>query len=124
MLKGKFKKGDYIMYRGHKYEITNVTNRWYDVEAIPPYDYVDGKVTAIGPGGEDNMTLAGKDEQMTVAEFIHELKKYNPEAKVCIGDNFNNRVSISCGYSDGCTKKNCEYVCLDNAEQQNKEEEK
>lgn len=121
MLKGKFKEGDYIMYRGHKYEITKVSSKWYDVNAIPPYDYDDGIVTGIGPGGEDNMTLADKDEQMTVAEFIWKLQKFNPEAKVCIGDNFYNRVSIGWGYSEGCTKENCEYVCLDNAGQENKE---
>ena len=123
MLKNKFKKGDYIMYRGYKYEITNVANNWYDVKAIPPYDYVDGKVTAIGPGGEDKMTLADKDKQMSVAEFIYELQKFNPDAKVCIGDNLNNRVSIGWGYSEGCTKENCEYLCLDIEGQENKEEE-
>lgn len=124
MLKGKFKVGDRIMYRGYQYEITNVASNWYDVEAIPPYDYIDGIVTGIGPGGEDGMRLAKKDEQMTVAELIWNLQKFNPKAKVCIGDNFSNRVSIGWGYSDGCTKKNCEYVCLDIAGQENKEEEK
>ena len=123
MLKGKFKVGDYIMYQGYKYEITNVANNWYDVKAIPPYDYIDGKVTAIGPGGEDEMELAEKNNQMTVAEFIWELSAFNPNAKVCIGDNFNNRVSLGWSGGDGCTRGNCEYLWLNIEGQENKEEE-
>lgn len=122
MFKKKFKEGDYVIYRDHKYKITNVAVNWYDVEAIPPYDE-DGVVTAIGPGGEDKMTLADKDEQMTVAEFIWELSAFNPNAKVCIGDNFNNRVSLGWSGGDGCTRWNCEYVCLDIEGQEDKEEE-
>lgn len=50
---------------------------------------------------------------MKVKELIEKLKKYNPEAELTVGDNFYNGISISYGYSDGCTEENCEYVCFD-----------
>lgn len=105
------------MYTGHMYEITNIEenpngNNNYGVSAIPPYDE-EGIVVCISEAGSDGMTKVPKDHQMTVGEFIYELQKFNPKAKVCIGDNFNNRVSIGWGYSEGCTKENCEYLCLD-----------
>ena len=50
---------------------------------------------------------------MKVKELIEKLKKCNPEAELTVGDNFNNGISISYGYSDGCTEENCEYVCFD-----------
>lgn len=109
----RFKVDDIIKYRGYKYRIYNVGKNWYDVDAIPPYDE-DGRVTCIGFAAQDNMTLADKDEQMTVAEFIYELQKFNPYTKVCIGDNFNNRVSIGWSGADGFgSKRGCDYVCLD-----------
>lgn len=121
MTKKKFKVGDHIMYKGYKYLITSVKgNFYYELEAIPPYDE-DGIVLSIGPGGWDGMTLAPEHDQMTVAEFIYELQKFNPKAKVCIGDNFSNRVSIGWGYSEGCTKENCEYLCLNVAGEENEE---
>ena len=119
-MKKNFKVGDHIMYKGYMYEIKNIGEKWYDVIAIPPYD-TDGIVVCIGEGGYNDMTKVSKDHQMTVAEFIYELQRFNPKAKVCIGDNFNNRVSIGWGYSEGCTEKNCEYLCLDIAGQENTE---
>lgn len=53
---------------------------------------------------------------MTVKELINELQKYNPEAQITVGDNFYNGISISYGYSDGCTKENCQFVCFDKEE--------
>lgn len=50
---------------------------------------------------------------MKVKELIEKLKKCNPEAELTVGDNFYNGISISYGYSDGCTEENCEYVCFD-----------
>ena len=49
----------------------------------------------------------------TVTDLIDALKDVNPKATVCIGDNFYNRVSLGYGGADGCTKKNCEFLCLD-----------
>lgn len=121
-MKKNFKVGDRIMYKGYMYMITKVWGNYYDVSAIPPYDE-DGVVTSIGEAGSDGMTKVPKNHQMTVGEFIYELQKFNPKAKVCVGDNFNNRVSIGWGYSEGCSKKNCEYVCLDVAETENNEKD-
>lgn len=50
---------------------------------------------------------------MTVRELIDELKKFNQDAHVSIGDNFDNELDISWGGSDGCTKENCEEVSFD-----------
>ena len=122
MIKKKFKCGDYIMYRGNKYEITKVSSNWYDVTVVPPHDWE--YVTGIGPGGEDDMYPAPKNMQMTVAELIYELKKFNPYAKVCGGDNFNNRIAIGWSGDDGVpSKSDCKYVCLDVAGSENKEQE-
>ena len=112
-MKTNFKVGDRIMYKGYMYEIREVGKHWYDVEAIPPYDMEDGIVKCIGLGGEKDMSRVPKGHQMTVAEFIHELYKFNQTAKVCIGDNFGNSVSIGWSGRDGDSKENCEYVCLD-----------
>ena len=60
----------------------------------------------------------------TVRDLIKELANYNPDAKVSIGDNFDNRVSLGYGFSEGCTPKTCEYVCLDIMGKENKETDK
>lgn len=49
----------------------------------------------------------------TVKDLVEELLKFRPDAKVCIGGNFDNRVSLGWGWSEGATKETCEYVCLD-----------
>ena len=113
-MKTNFKVGDRIMYRGYMYEISQVAKNWYVVEAIPPYDMEDGIVKCIGFAGEKDMSRVPKDHQMTVAELIHELYKFNPKALVCGGGNFGNRIELSWGYSEGCTKENCQYVCINN----------
>jgi len=59
----------------------------------------------------------------TVRDLIKALESINPDAKVCIGDNFENRVELGYGGAEGCTKKNCEYLCLDIRGQENKEKE-
>ena len=50
---------------------------------------------------------------MKVKELIKELKNYNPDAVLTVGDNFYNGISISFGYTEGCTKLNCQFVCFD-----------
>ena len=51
---------------------------------------------------------------LTVSDLISELENFNPNAIVCIGDNFNNRVSLSwSSIGEGeCCKENCLYVGL------------
>lgn len=46
----------------------------------------------------------------TVRELIKALTDFNPDAKIFIGDNINNHVTLSWGGADGCTKENCESV--------------
>lgn len=46
----------------------------------------------------------------TVRELIKALADFNPDAKVYIGDNINNHVTLSWGGFDGCNKENCEDV--------------
>ena len=46
----------------------------------------------------------------TVRELIKALADFNPDAKIFIGDNTNNHVTLSWGGSDGCSKENCEDV--------------
>ena len=50
---------------------------------------------------------------MKVKELIEELKEFNPEAELTVGDNFYNGISISWGFSENGKKNNCEYVCFD-----------
>ena len=57
----------------------------------------------------------------TVKDLIKALEEFNPDATVCIGDNFGNRVELGWSGSDGCTKKGCEYLCLDIMGQEEKE---
>ena len=47
---------------------------------------------------------------MTVRELIEELKAFNQDAIVFIGDNIDNELDISWGGSEGCTKEDCEDV--------------
>ena len=47
---------------------------------------------------------------MTVKELIEELKTYNQNAHVSIGDNFGNELEITYGTADGCTKETCDEV--------------
>ena len=42
---------------------------------------------------------------MKVKELIEELKKYNQEAVLTVGDNFYNGISIGYAGSDGSTKE-------------------
>lgn len=57
----------------------------------------------------------------TVRDLNKALEEFNQDAIVTIGDNFNNRLELGWGFSDGCTKKNCQYVCLDIRGQENDE---
>ena len=41
----------------------------------------------------------------TVRDLIKALADFNPDAKIFIGDNINNHVTLSWGSADGCTKK-------------------
>ena len=50
---------------------------------------------------------------MTVKELIEELKTYNQNAHVSIGDNFDNELEICFGGADGCTKETCSEVSFD-----------
>lgn len=47
---------------------------------------------------------------MTVRELIEELKAFNQDAIVFIGDNIGNELDISWGGPEGCTKEDCEDV--------------
>ena len=55
---------------------------------------------------------------VTVLDLIRELLQFNPRATVCIGDNFNNRVSLGWSGGEGCDKGHCSYVCLDEANEE------
>lgn len=50
---------------------------------------------------------------MTVSELIEMLKEFNQEARISIGDNFDNELDIGWGGPDTCTKENCDVVCFD-----------
>lgn len=50
---------------------------------------------------------------MKVKELIEELKKYNQEAILTVGDNFYNGISIGYAGSDGCREETCDFVCFD-----------
>ncbi|MBO6255717.1 MAG: hypothetical protein J6O49_19070 [Bacteroidaceae bacterium] len=47
---------------------------------------------------------------MTVRELIEELKAFNQDAIVFIGDNIDNELDISWGGAEGCTKEDCDDV--------------
>ena len=50
---------------------------------------------------------------MTVKEIIDKLSEYNCEAKFnIVVDGFERPFTVCFGYSDGCTKTNCETVDL------------
>lgn len=70
------------------------------------------------------MTTTSDMERIeTVKDLIIALLDYNQEAKVCIGNNFYNRVALGWSGGDGCKKKNCQYLCLDIADGENTEHE-
>lgn len=50
---------------------------------------------------------------MKVKELIEELKNYNPEAILTVGDNFDNGFHISYSGGDGGTKSDALFVCFD-----------
>ncbi len=50
---------------------------------------------------------------MKVKELIEELKNYNPEAILTVGDNFYNGIHISYSSGDGGTKSDALFVCFD-----------
>lgn len=50
---------------------------------------------------------------MKVKELIEELKNYNPEATLTVGDNFYNGIHISYSGGDGGTKSEALFVCFD-----------
>lgn len=53
---------------------------------------------------------------MKVKELIEELKNYNPEATLTVGDNFDNGIHISYSGGDGGgggTKSDALFVCFD-----------
>jgi hypothetical protein len=62
---------------------------------------------------------------MKVGALIEQLKQFNQNAVVSIGDNYDNELEISWGYSDGCTKERCEVVNFDikHKNEENKPEE-
>ncbi len=50
---------------------------------------------------------------MTVKEIIDKLSEYNCEAKFnIVVDGFERPFTVCFGYSEGCTKTNCETVDL------------
>lgn len=57
----------------------------------------------------------------TVRDLIKALEEFNQDAIVTIGDNFDNRVELGWGWVEGCTKENCQYVCLNIRGQENSE---
>lgn len=60
---------------------------------------------------------------MKVKELIEELKNYNPEATLTVGDNFYNGIDISYSADDGGTKADALFVCF-NEENNPKNNEK
>lgn len=50
---------------------------------------------------------------MKLGALIEQLKQFNQDAFVSIGDNYDNELEITWGYSDGCTKENCQVVNFD-----------
>ena len=51
---------------------------------------------------------------MTVRELIKELEGYNPDAKLTVGDNVDNGISIGWGGdAESSMKEACKYVCFD-----------
>lgn len=50
---------------------------------------------------------------MKVKELIEELKNYNTEATLTVGDNFYNGIHISYSGGDGGTKSDALFVCFD-----------
>ena len=50
---------------------------------------------------------------MKVKELVEKLKKYNQEAILTVGDNFDNGIDIGYAGSDGCTEETCDFVCFD-----------
>ena len=60
------------------------------------------------------LTIYEKNKKdMKVKELIEELKNYNPEATLTVGDNFDNGLHISYSGGDGGTKSDALFVCLD-----------
>lgn len=55
-------------------------------------------------------SMMNMSEIKTVRELIKALTDFNPDAKVYIGDNLYNHVTISWGGEEGCTKENCDSV--------------
>lgn len=52
-------------------------------------------------------------KKMKVKELIEELKNYNPEAILTVGDSFYNGIYISYSSGDGGTKSDALFVCFD-----------
>lgn len=46
----------------------------------------------------------------TVRQLIKALADFNPDAKIFIGDNINNHITLSWDGADGCSKENCTDV--------------
>ena len=61
---------------------------------------------------------------MRVKELIEELKNYNPEAILTVGDNFYNGIQISYGCNEGGTKSDALFVCFDEENNENNENER
>ena len=59
----------------------------------------------------------------TVRDLMKALEEFNPDATVCIGDNFGNRVELGWSGGEGCAKKDCKYLCLDIMGQENNEKQ-
>lgn len=52
-------------------------------------------------------------KKMKVKELTEELKNYNPEAILTVGDSFYNGIYISYSSGDGGTKSDALFVCFD-----------
>ena len=63
---------------------------------------------------------------MNVRELIEQLRQFNQDAVINIGNSYFNDLEITWGYNDGCTKENCEVVNFDikgRKEERNKPQE-
>ena len=58
---------------------------------------------------------------MKVKELIEELKNYNPEAILTVGDNLYNGIQISYSGEDGGTKSTASFVCFNEESNENNE---
>ena len=54
-----------------------------------------------------------RSKDLTVRELIKYLLDCNLDAKVFVGNNSNNGISIGLCGGEGCTKENCDEISID-----------